>query len=621
MSISSEHEATTTRVPAGDAGQRVVAVEGMIDAILREHPNALVCGLAGDGLITRLPKSVGLWGQAAIEGRALIDHVVAGDRTVVVQAWQDTLLNGHAEHRVRLMEHPEFWMTLHFADLRERHGVLIGILVPTGEPAATEHSASATTAAKPRFATLYEDEAGNVIDCDDAFLQMTGYSFEEIIGQRILDHIDPAHHGRAVEGWLALLSSHRPQQVRVRSLRKDGSWMWTDATMHNFLHDPERRYVLVEEIDVTAEMAAQEAVYEREELLRKLMDTMPDGVFQVDHDRRVVFHNSRLVEMLRAPQQDDMGPDDSAAAGAGPHDGAGAAPASGETARVGADGEGSLDTAPGPASAEADGSGPTGPAGPGEAPARTCLGELLRTLTDASALTFHMALAQVLEDGEDIDVEVDAVRAEGDWRRLLMSLRALRRQSGEVGGALTTVLDVTDSVRARQELERRATYDALTHCYNRSSILAALHAELGGPSREETAVIYVDLDRFKNVNDTHGHGAGDEVLARVAELLRGATRSKDKVGRLGGDEFLLVVRGLPEPDVALGVATRICESLRTPIEVPGGPVELTASLGIAWAGAGPMDAEELIKRADEAMYRSKTERKGLPALAVLDTRS
>ena len=108
------------------------------------------------------------------------------------------------------------------------------------------------------------------------------------------------------------------------------------------------------------------------------------------------------------------------------------------------------------------------------------------------------------------------------------------------------MLDVTDSARARQELEHRATYDTLTHAYNRSSILAVLQDELSASRRQQTGVVYVDLDEFKPVNDTLGHAAGDELLVLVAERLKMASRDSDVLGRLGGDEFLIVLRDLPE---------------------------------------------------------------------------
>ncbi|HLI33069.1 MAG TPA: diguanylate cyclase [Solirubrobacteraceae bacterium] len=544
-------------------------VEMAAEAILREHPNALVCALAPDGLITPLPKSVQLWGQEGIDGRAMIDHVIAEDRRTVVVAWRQAMTEGLAEAKVRLISAPERWMRLHFVDVRARHGVLVCILVPTEEVADLTELASAQADAMPRFATLIEDESAAVLDCDESFVRMFGFSAEELIGKNVLDQIHPDDQPRAVEGWLAMLSTMRMQQARMRRRRKDGSYLWVDVTMHNFLHDPERRHVLVELIDVSAEMAAQEAVQEREELLRRLMDAMPDGVLHVDRDRHVRFHNARLLDILHARAMPPR-------------------------------------SAQGTAAEQEQGGTEQG----------VCLGELLRTLSEAGSIAFHMTLARVLAEGVDEELEADFQAAQGEWRRALFSFRALRRTEREVNGAIITVLDITDSARARAELERRATFDALTHCLNRSSITAALQRELAGASRKETAVVFVDLDHFKQVNDTLGHAAGDEVLVAVVERLRHATRSEDQIGRLGGDEFLLLIRGVPEPEVAMGVAERISASLREPLRLAGGPLAMVASLGVAWVTGPDDDAESLIARADEAMYRSKAAREGLPVLAA-----
>lgn len=551
------------------AGSSDPTVEMAAEVILREHPNALVCALAPDGLITPLPKSVQLWGQEGIDGRALVDHVVADDRLTVVIAWRKVMSDGLAEAKVRLISAPERWMRLHFVDVRPRHGVLVGILVPTEEVADLSELASAQADAMPRFATLIEDESAAVLDCDESFVRMFGYSAEDLIGKNVLDQIHPDDQARAVEGWLAMLSTMRMQQARMRRQRKDGSYLWVDVTMHNFLHDPERRHVLVELIDVSAEMAAQEAVQEREELLRRLMDAMPDGVLHVDRDRQVRFYNTRLLDILHARSMPARSAEQAGV----------------ETATV----SGSQSA---------------------------CLGELLRTLSEAGNIAFHMTLARVLAEGVDEELEADFQAGQGEWRKALFAFRALRRTEREVNGAIITVLDVTDSARARAELERRATFDALTHCLNRSSITAALQRELASESRNETAVVFVDLDHFKQVNDTLGHAAGDEVLVAVVERLRHATRSEDKIGRLGGDEFLLLIRGVPEPEVAMGVAERISASLREPLRLAGGPLSMVASIGVAWVTGPRDDAEELIGRADEAMYRSKAARRGLPVLAA-----
>jgi hypothetical protein len=114
---------------------------------------------------------------------------------------------------------------------------------------------------------------------------------------------------------------------------------------------------------------------------------------------------------------------------------------------------------------------------------------LLDTITDEGIAAFDAAFAQVLDEGIDQEVEVDVVLASGGWRRALMSIRVLRRANGEVSGAITSVLDVTDSARARQDLGKRATFDALRRCYNRSSILAALQRELEREEATNTGVV------------------------------------------------------------------------------------------------------------------------------------
>jgi diguanylate cyclase (GGDEF)-like protein/PAS domain S-box-containing protein len=541
-------------------GQEVAAGA---DALLREHPDALVCGLAGNGLIVPVPQSVGLWGQGLIEGRALIDNVVAADRSAVVRLWLRVQEEGAASDKVRLLRKPSTWATLHFIDLREIHGVLLGVVIPGDEQAGGEDPAEEQAPAGPRFCSLTEDEGARVLGCDDAFMEMFGYSAEELIGNSVLDQIHPDDQGRAVEGWLAVLSTGDDQQTRLRRRRKDGSYMWVDTTLRNQLNHPDRNYVLVEIIDISAEMQAQEALAEREELLRRLTAAMPVGLLHLDTERHVVFNNARLLEILYGSQ-------------------ASALTLSSEDGELGAQHE---------------------------------AGSILSTLTEDSAAALDAALDEVLGEGVDKDVEVDITLPSGTWRRALVSLRALLRPSGEVSGAITCVLDITDSARARQELEHRATFDPLTLCYNRASVLSTLEHELEREGAIVTGVVYVDLDRFKPVNDRLGHAAGDELLVLVAERLRQASRDSDVAGRLGGDEFLIVLREIPGADMAMRAAGRICEALCDTFELSSGKVELGASIGVACSHDGALTAEDLVKRADAAMYRSKEHGQCVPVLA------
>ena len=540
--------------------QHAYTVALTAEALLREHPEALVCGLASTGLIVPMPPEVPLWGQVAIEGRALIDHVVTSDRHEVIALWQRATKDNRAsEAKVRLLNRPDRWMRLHFFDVQELYGVVLGVLIPTGELASEEGPGDELPATTPRVSTITEDDTGLVLDCDDAFMQMFGYAAEDVIGERVIDHIHPDDQGRAVEGWLQMVSTRRIQQIRLRRRRKDGSWLWVDSTLHNLLNQPEHNHVVVEIVDVSAEMAAQDEVQEREELLQRLMDAMPDGVVQVDTDRKVVFHNARLLDILHSS------PDDAGAS----------QPVAGELP----------------------------------------LSTLLHRVTEEGSAAFDLVLSDVLDGGVDQDVEVEVTPPAGEHRRVLMNIRALHRADGEVSGAITCVLDVTDSARARQELEKRATFDALTRCHNRSSILAALEHELQSEDTTSTGLLYVDLDNFKSVNDTLGHAAGDESLALVAERLRAANRDDDKIGRLGGDEFLVVLRGISGAEVAMSVAQRVCDSLRTSVQLACGTVELRASVGVACTSGEVIGVDELVNRADEAMYRSKEQAKGLPALS------
>jgi diguanylate cyclase (GGDEF)-like protein len=158
----------------------------------------------------------------------------------------------------------------------------------------------------------------------------------------------------------------------------------------------------------------------------------------------------------------------------------------------------------------------------------------------------------------------------------------------------------------------------LTRCYNRGSTMAALERFLGASGSGPTGVIFIDLDLFKPVNDLLGHAAGDELLVSVAGRLGAAMRDDDIVGRIGGDEFLVVCPDIAAADDALVVARRIGESLTGEIALTAGVIDLRASIGVACSSPG-MTADDLVARADNAMYQSKKGGVGVPVLYSSDT--
>lgn len=242
--------------------------------------------------------------------------------------------------------------------------------------------------------------------------------------------------------------------------------------------------------------------------------------------------------------------------------------------------------------------------------------DLAAVVDEAARAALETALSRALDAGEDAALEVGIATPAGEARVCAVSVVALGDREG-APGALVCVSDVTDSARMREELTAKATFDPLTGCHNRASTMAVLEAALAEPGRRPTAVVFVDLDEFKPVNDTLGHDAGDELLVTTAHRLASVLRRDDIVGRLGGDEFLVVSRGVDGPDAAAALGARIRAALSVPAEISAGAVRLRASLGVA-VGEPGLDGAALTKRADQAMYVSKQGRRGEPVLWTAD---
>jgi diguanylate cyclase (GGDEF)-like protein len=164
------------------------------------------------------------------------------------------------------------------------------------------------------------------------------------------------------------------------------------------------------------------------------------------------------------------------------------------------------------------------------------------------------------------------------------------------------LMDITERRATEARLSYRALHDPLTGLPNRTLLKDRLEQAVRAVVRERggVAVLYLDLDDFKVVNDTRGHAEGDRVLIEVARRLRSAVRPADTVARLGGDEYAVVAEGLPAPD-ALALADRVRDALRPPI----GDLTVVASVGTAHSSAVGLDADALLHEADADMYRVK----------------
>src|SRR5256714_2931192 len=210
--------------------------------------------------------------------------------------------------------------------------------------------------------------------------------------------------------------------------------------------------------------------------------------------------------------------------------------------------------------------------------------------------------------GEPIrNVMMGMVRADGYVRWLLVDAVPIKDGSGRVREVVSSFTDVTDRKKAEHELERQALHDTLTGLPNRSLLLDRLEQALRTARRLATplALLVMDLDRFKEINDTFGHRAGDLLIGEVAHRITADLRETDTLARLGGDEFAVILPGADEGGAG-HVAQKIIGALQRPFEIEGGAHEVAISIGIAVSPQHGEDVETLMRRADMAMYVAKT---------------
>jgi diguanylate cyclase (GGDEF)-like protein/PAS domain S-box-containing protein len=532
-------------------------MESAIRRLLDGHPDALVTAITDEGLFTEMPDSLALGDHRLVQARSALDLVTPESRPALIRSWEQVRREGAASTSVQLASGGATQATpgtVFLFDLRARHGVYVGVLAAADGQGEALEEVAGIAGPPPRLCRTRKDELAILREVDPLVTSVLGWEPADMIGKRTLDFTHPEDGDRIIDAWMEMLA--RPGMtlsVRVRHQHRDGRWVWMQISNRNLLDDPECGYVECEMLDVTEEIEAQEAVRASEQLLRRLAEALPVGVVHVDVDRRVLYANGCFSEILGVDADD---------AGAALHD---------------------------------------------------CVTDVHRL---DSAL--HAVLA-----GADIDVELEIDRADGSGRRLCtLSLRALTTNDGAVTGAVGSLADVTEATRLRNELEQRATTDALTGCVNRATALTGLSTALEGVDRRAadgevtgTAAIFVDLDGFKAVNDRYGHVAGDHLLVAVADRLRQVVRTGDLVGRLGGDEFLVVCPAMAAPEDALALSERLAAAVAEPLAVDGDLLRVRASIGLAFAD-GPVDAKDLIARADAAMYRSKRAGQGRPVLAA-----
>jgi diguanylate cyclase (GGDEF)-like protein/PAS domain S-box-containing protein len=187
------------------------------------------------------------------------------------------------------------------------------------------------------------------------------------------------------------------------------------------------------------------------------------------------------------------------------------------------------------------------------------------------------------------------------------TITPLRDSKGVITHFIASGKDVSDRVRAQEKLEFLAHHDTVTGLPNRVLLADRLEQALVRARRDgiSVAVLFLDLDGFKAINDTAGHHVGDRLLAEVANRLQATVRERDTVARLGGDEFAIILEGAKSMSAVGGIARKLLYALAAPVNIDGGDLYVTTSIGISRFGRDGEDVHSLLRKADSAMYRAK----------------
>ena len=369
-------------------------------------------------------------------------------------------------------------------------------------------------------------------------LEMLGWAPEELAEPR-WELVHPDDRAPLHQAIADLAGAGGRARVTYRAQHRDGHYVWIEALAQLVIGDEQGKEIVYSGRDISARVAAENALAESRRLLLAVTDNVPALIAQFDRDVRYRFANGYYRKAF------------------------------------GLDPE-------------------------------AIIGKTLAEVRGNQAYTDVAPHVDAVLNGETVLFEGEVQLQGRTYQYQSHYVPDRDRSDGEVRGFYALTFDITALKQAQQELARLARYDSMTGVANRRHFDERLALALARSQRHGTALalFYLDIDHFKRINDTLGHGVGDEVIIEFARRLQASLRGEDLIARLGGDEFAILVEDAPSAAAAEMIAAKLVVAMHADLHTSAGKISITTSIGIAYGQPG-LDAIGLIAQADQALYAAK----------------
>jgi diguanylate cyclase (GGDEF)-like protein/PAS domain S-box-containing protein len=387
---------------------------------------------------------------------------------------------------------------------------------------------------------VIQDLSGNIIFVNEAFCKMLGYTQEELTGKFFADFIHLYDKVIVFETFTkGLANPDEEYQSEFRAIHKDGHAVWIYSSITPIFYNNVLTAGTAIVFDVTERKQLEETVKKTEEKYRTMQEEIQDSYFEIDLAGNLTLVNDSMCRTLGYSKKE-------------------------------------------------------------------LIGMNYRVLVDNEDIdSVYRCFSLVFRKGETIEgISYKFVQKDGTIGFGELSVSAIKDETGAVIAFRGIARDSTERKRLEHELAEIATHDFLTGLPNRMLLHDRLDVGLSQAQRNKAklALIMLDLDRFKVVNDTFGHGVGDKVLRAAGERLVALVRKSDTVARVGGDEFLVLLPQIAKTEDTTGVAQKILEAFRKTFVFDDFQIRVTTSVGIAIYPQDGEDVDSLLNNADAAMY-------------------